>query len=99
MLFVKYMTGKVVQQQVLQSGFALPARKDLANDPAITSNPDVKNLWDSASFAVPWTFGPHEDKVDAAIDTALQTVLLGKGTAKDALSKAGQDANSALQGG
>lgn len=99
MLFVKYMTGKVVQQQVLQSGFALPARKDLANDPAITSNPDVKNLWDSASFAVPWTFGPHEDKINAATDTALQTVLLGKGSVKDALSKAAQDANSALQGG
>ena len=99
MLFVKYMTGKIVQQQVLQSGFALPARKDLANDPAITSNPDVKNLWDSASFAVPWTFGPHEDKINAATDTALQTVLLGKGSVKDALSKAEQDANSALQGG
>ncbi|HEY8736146.1 MAG TPA: ABC transporter substrate-binding protein [Candidatus Dormibacteraeota bacterium] len=99
MLFVKYMTGKVVQQQVLQSGFALPSRKDLAADPAITSNPDVKNLWDSATFAVPWTFGPHEDKINSATDTALQTVLLGKGTVKDALTKAAADANSALQGG
>ena len=99
MLFVKYMTGKVVQQQVLQSGFALPSRKDLASDPAISSNPDVKNLWDSATFAVPWTFGPHEDKINSATDTALQTVLLGKGTVKDALTKAAADANSALQGG
>src|SRR6202521_1363493 len=50
MIFVKYMTGKVVQQQVLQSGFALPSRKDLGTDPAIASNPDVKNLFDSATL-------------------------------------------------
>ncbi|GAC1478944.1 MAG: ABC transporter substrate-binding protein [Candidatus Dormibacteria bacterium] len=99
MLFVKYMTGKVVQQQVLQSGFALPSRKDLSSDPAITSNPDVKNLWDSANFAIAWTFGPHEDKINAATDNAIQTVLLGKGGVKDALDKAAQDANAALQGG
>ena len=96
MLFVKYMTGKTVQQQVLQSGFALPARKDLGSDPAITSNPDVKNLWDTASFAVPWTFGPHEDKIQSALDTMLQSVLLGKSDVKSALTKAETDVNSAL---
>lgn len=96
MLFVKYMTGKDVQQQVLQSGFALPARKDLGSDPAITSNPDVKNLWDSASFAVPWTFGPHEDKIQSAFDTMLQSVLLGKSDVKTAMSKAEADVNAAL---
>ena len=99
MLFVKYMTGKVVQQQVLQSGFALPSRNDLGNDPAITSNPDVKNLWDSAKFAVPWTFGPHEDKIQSALDTMLQSVLLGKSDVKSAMSTAEQDVNSALSGG
>ncbi len=99
MLFVKYMTGKVVQQQVLQSGFALPSRKDLSSDPAITSNPDVKNMWDSAPFAVAWTFGPHESKINDAQNNALQTVLLGKGTVKAALDKATQDANAALTGG
>jgi multiple sugar transport system substrate-binding protein len=96
MLFVKYMTGKDVQQQVLQSGFALPARKDLGSDPAITSNADVKNLWDSATFAVPWTFGPHEDKIQSAFDTMLQAVLLGKSDVKTAMSKAEADVNSAL---
>ena len=96
MLFVKYMTGKTVQQQVLQSGFALPARKDLGSDPAITSNPDVKNLWDTASFAVPWTFGPHEDKIQSALDTMLQAVLLGKSDVKTAMSKAEADVNTAL---
>jgi multiple sugar transport system substrate-binding protein len=96
MLFVKYMTGKVVQQQVLQSGFALPSRKDLGTDPAITSNADVKNLWDSASFAVPWTFGPHEDKIQSAFDTMLQAVLLGKSDVKTAISKAEADVNTAL---
>jgi len=96
MLFVKYMTGKDVQQQVLQSGFALPARNDLGSDPAITANPDVKNLWDSATFAVPWTFGPHEDKIQSALDTMLQSVLLGKSDVKSALTKAETDVNSAL---
>jgi multiple sugar transport system substrate-binding protein len=96
MLFVKYMTGKVVQQQVLQSGFALPSRKDLGDDPAITSNPDVKNLWDTASFAVPWTFGPHEDKIQSAFDTMLQAVLLGKSDVKTAMSKAEADVKTAL---
>src|SRR5260370_18534423 len=99
MLFVKYMTGKVVQQQVLQSGFALPSRKDLGSDPAITSNPDVKNLFDSATFATAWTFGPHESKVNDAQNNAIQSVLLGKSDVKTALDKAVADANSALSGG
>jgi multiple sugar transport system substrate-binding protein len=99
MLFVKYMTGKVVQQQVLQSGFALPARKDLGNDPAIASNPDVKNLFDSATFATAWTFGPHEGKVNDAQNNAIQSVLLGKSDVKTALDKAVADANAALSGG
>jgi multiple sugar transport system substrate-binding protein len=99
MLFVKYMTGKIVQQQVLQSGFALPSRKDLATDPAITSNPDVKNLFDSASFATAWTFGPHESKINDAQNNAIQSVLLGKSDVKTALDKAVADANTALSGG
>ena len=99
MLFVKYMTGKVVQQQVLQSGFALPSRKDLGTDPAITSNPDVKNLFDSATFATAWTFGPHESKVNDAQNNAIQSVLLGKSNVKSALDTAVSDANSALSGG
>ncbi|MDQ6711229.1 MAG: ABC transporter substrate-binding protein [Candidatus Dormibacteraeota bacterium] len=99
MLFVKYMTGKVVQQQVLQSGFALPSRKDLATDPAITSNPDVKNLFDSATFATAWTFGPHESKINDAQNNAIQSVLLGKSDVKTALDKAVADANAAIAGG
>jgi multiple sugar transport system substrate-binding protein len=99
MLFVKYMTGKVVQQQVLQSGFALPSRKDLGSDSAITSNPDVKNLFDSATFAVPWTFGPHESKINDAMNTMLQSVLLGKSDVKTAMDKAVADSNTALSGG
>ena len=99
MIFVKYMTGKVVQQQVLQSGFALPSRKDLGNDPAITANPDVKNLFDSATFATAWTFGPHESKINDAQNAALQAVLLGKSDVKTALDKAEADATAALTGG
>ena len=99
MIFVKYMTGKVVQQQVLQSGFALPSRKDLGNDPAITANPDVKNLFDSATFATAWTFGPHESKINDAQNAALQSVLLGKSDVKTALDKAEADATAALTGG
>jgi multiple sugar transport system substrate-binding protein len=98
-LFVKYMTGHDVQLQVLQSGFALPSRNDLANDPAITSNPDVKNLWDSAKFAVPWTFGPHEDKIESAMSDALTAIFLGKKSVKQALDDAVNDSNAALQGG
>jgi multiple sugar transport system substrate-binding protein len=99
MLFVKYMTGKVVQQQVLQSGFALPSRKDLGTDPAIASNPDVKNLFDSATFATAWTFGPHETKINDAQNNALQSVFLGKSDVKTALDKAVADSNTALSGG
>src|SRR3984893_15145246 len=99
MIFVKYMTGKVVQQQGLQSGFALPSRKDLGNDPAITANPDVKNLFDSATFATAWTFGPHESTINHAQNAALQSVLLGKSDVKTALDKAEADATAALTGG
>jgi multiple sugar transport system substrate-binding protein len=95
-LFVKYMTGKVVQQQVLQSGFALPSRKDLANDPFFANHQNEKNLFDSASFAVAWTYGPHEDKVKDAMGAALGAILLGQKTVKAALDKAAEDSNKAL---
>jgi len=97
MLFVKYMTGKEVQKQVLESGFALPARKDLANDPFFSTHPNEKTLFDSATFAVPWTFGPHESKVTEAMNNALGAILLGKSTPKEALDKAVADANTALK--
>jgi multiple sugar transport system substrate-binding protein len=97
MLFVKYMTGKEVQKQVLESGFALPARKDLANDPFFSTHPNEKVLFDSATFAVPWTFGPHESKVTEAMNNALGAILLGKSTPKEALDKAVADANTALK--
>lgn len=96
MLFVKYMTGKDVQKQVLESGFALPARKDLASDPFFSTHPNEKTLFDSAAFAVPWTFGPHEAKVQEAMSNALGAILLGKMTPKEALDKAVQEANTAL---
>ena len=96
MLFVKYMTGKEVQKQVLESGFALPSRKDLANDPFFSSHANEKTLFDSAAFAVPWTFGPHEAKVQDAMNNALGAILLGKSSVKDALDKAVQEANTAL---
>jgi multiple sugar transport system substrate-binding protein len=97
MLFVKYMTGKDVQKQVLESGFALPARKDLANDPFFSTHPNEKVLFDSATFAVPWTFGPHESKVTEAMNNALGAILLGKSTPKEALDKAVAEANTALK--
>ncbi|MFN2519469.1 MAG: ABC transporter substrate-binding protein [Candidatus Limnocylindria bacterium] len=96
MLFVKYMTGKDVQKQVLESGFALPSRKDLANDPFFSSHANEKTLFDSATFAVPWTFGPHEAKIQDAMNNALGAILLGKSSVKDALDKAVQEANTAL---
>jgi multiple sugar transport system substrate-binding protein len=84
---------------VLQSGFALPSRKDLGSDQAIASNPDVKNLFDSATFATAWTFGPHESKINDAQNNAIQSVLLGKSDVKTALDKAVADANAAISGG
>src|SRR5437879_827837 len=99
MLLVKYMTGQAVQRQVLPRGFALPSRKGPRRDPAIRSNPDVKNLFDSATFATAWTFGPHESKINDAQNAALQSVLLGKSDVKTALDKAVADANSAISGG
>lgn len=96
-LFVKYMTSKEVQKQVLESGFALPARKDLANDPFFSTHPNEKTLFDSAQFAVPWTFGPHEAKIQEAMSNALGAILLGKSTPKEALDKAVADANTALK--
>jgi multiple sugar transport system substrate-binding protein len=98
-LFVKYMTGKVVQEQVLQSGFALPSRIDLANDPFFASHPTEKTLFDSAQFAIAWTFGPFESQIEDAMNTALQAILLGKKSVKDALDKGVSDANAAIAAG
>src|SRR5215469_17678503 len=94
---IKYMTGATYQKQVLDDGFALPSIQSLANDPYFTQNPGVKVLQDGAAYGHADFYGAADAEVHTQVANALQSVMLGKATVKDALSTAEQNVNTWIQ--
>jgi multiple sugar transport system substrate-binding protein len=96
---VKYMTGSTVQASQLNAGFALPALQSLANAGYFTSHPDVKVLFDAATYSYADYYGPQDAAIHSDLATAIQEVMLGKQDAQTALNNAATQVDSSLQGG
>ncbi len=96
---VKYMTGSTVQSSQLNAGFALPTLQSLANADYFTSHPDVKVLFDAASYSYADYYGPQDAAIHTDLATAIQEVMLGKQDALTALNNAATQVDSSLQGG
>jgi len=96
---VKYMTGSTVQSSQLNAGFALPTLQSLANASYFTSHPDVKVLFDAASYSYADYYGPQDSAIHTDLATAIQEVMLGKQDAQTALNNAATQVNTSLQGG
>jgi multiple sugar transport system substrate-binding protein len=96
---VKYMTGSTVQSSQLNAGFALPTLQSLANADYFTSHPDVKVLFDAATYSYADYYGPQDSAIHTDLATAIQEVMLGKQDAQTALNNAATQVNSSLQGG
>lgn len=96
---IKYMTGSVVQESNLNAGFALPTLKSLANSPYFTSHPDLKVLFDAASYSYADYYGSQDTTIHTDLSNAIQEVLLNKQSVQTALSNAETQINTQLQGG
>ncbi|MBW7886149.1 MAG: ABC transporter substrate-binding protein [Caldilineaceae bacterium] len=80
-----------------KTGFA-PTRLDLADDPEVTSNPNVKAFADSLAFARTYLGGVTEfSKInDEIITPAILEVARGNKTAEEALTAAAAEMNEIL---
>jgi multiple sugar transport system substrate-binding protein len=96
---IKYMAGPVVQESNLNAGFALPTLKSLANSPYFSSHPDLKVLFDAASYSYADYYGPQDTAIHTDLSNAIQEVLLNKESVQTALSNAETQVNTQLQGG
>ncbi len=96
---IKYMTGSTVQESNLTAGFALPTLKSLANSPYLTSHPDLKVLFDAASYSYADYYGSQDTTIHTDLSNAIQEVLLNKASVQTALSNAATQINNQLQGG
>lgn len=96
---IKYMAGPVVQESNLNAGFALPTLKSLANSSYFSSHPDLKVLFDAASYSYADYYGPQDTAIHTDLSNAIQEVLLNKESVQTALSNAETQVNTQLQGG
>ncbi len=96
---IKYMTGTTVQESQLNAGFALPTLKSLANAPYFASHPDVKVLFDAASYCYADYYGSQDNTIHTTLENAIQEVLLNKQDAQTALNNAATQINNQLQAG
>src|SRR5205809_7432641 len=80
-----YLTGKDNQSKVLKAGFALPTRAALSSE---ITNANSKAIFDGAPYGKPFNYGgANTGKVNDEINKALESVMLGKSSVKDALDK------------
>ena len=96
---IKYMAGSVVQQSNLTAGFALPTLKSLANSSYFASHPDLKVLFNAASYSYADYYGSQDSTIHTDLSNAIQEVLLNKESVQTALSNAETQINTQLQGG
>ncbi|WP_084658681.1 ABC transporter substrate-binding protein [Thermogemmatispora onikobensis] len=94
---IKYMTGAEYQTQVLHDGFALPTLTSLANDSYFQQNPGVKVLQDGAAYGQPDFYGVADTEIHNDVSNALQSIMLGKQSAADALNASAQKVNTWIQ--
>lgn len=96
---IKYMAGSVVQESNLTAGFALPTLTSLANSSYFATHPDLKVLFDAASYSYADYYGSQDSTIHTDLSNAIQAVLLNKESIQIALSNAETQINTQLQGG
>lgn len=94
---VNYLTGLDNQQRVLRSGFALPTRLALVSDPFFEDHSASAAIFAGNAYARPFAFGLRTDKVNKAINEALERVLLGRQSSGDAVAQATKEIEDAIR--
>lgn len=98
---VLFLTGPKNQQAVLQTGFAMPTRQSLLNDPYFQQNPNAKVLFEAGQYgklADLYWGGPAviSDVVKAIDTTATEPVFLSGADPQQALTQANQQVQQVL---
>ncbi|HEY0756329.1 MAG TPA: ABC transporter substrate-binding protein, partial [Ktedonobacteraceae bacterium] len=85
---IKYMAGSDVQTSNLNAGFALPTLQSLATSSYLSTHPDLKVLFDAASYSYADYYGSQDSSIHTDLSNAIQEVLLNKESIQTALSNA-----------
>jgi len=95
---IKYMAGQSVQESQLKEGFALPSLKNMADDPYLQTNPNLKVLFDSAQDdGYPDNYGSYDLLIHQRLDLAIANVLSRQEDAQEALDNAARQINRVLK--
>ncbi|MCD6310222.1 MAG: sugar ABC transporter substrate-binding protein [Candidatus Eremiobacteraeota bacterium] len=94
-----YLTGKDVQKQVLHTGFALPSRIALIDDPYYRQNHDAVAILRGMETATLYRFGRAGIIFNRAFTQAMSVIFSGEETPEEALGTAVEQVNKVLQSG
>lgn len=93
---IRYMTSPQVQRGVLNTGFALPTLRSMADDIYFVQNPEIKTMFQSAEYGVADYYGSHDKVVHDKLANAIERVELNKADAKTALNDAAFELDTEL---
>lgn len=95
-----FFTSPQNQQQILQTGFALPSVQALLKDPYFEQNPNAQALAAANEYGTPaaTAFGgfTKQDDVIKAINTSFESLFLGSGDPASVLQQANQEVQSVV---
>jgi len=96
---IEYLTGLENQTKVLHSGFALPTRKALLDDPYLKENEVAATIFRGAEFATPFMWGVHGFEVNEEMSKALERIYLEGVSPEEAMKDAAAKIREVLKGG
>ena len=94
---ISYLTGKEGMKKWTGTGFALPARKSVAQQLGYDQDPLRASLVAGVDYATPWQLGKYPATIINNFDNQFISVLLGQQSLKQAMLKAQNTANQQIQ--
>ena len=94
---ISYLTGKEGMKKWTRKGFALPARKSVAQQLGYDQDPLRASLVVGVNYATPWQLGKYPAAIINNFDNQFISVLLGQQPLKQAMLKAQNAANQQIQ--
>jgi multiple sugar transport system substrate-binding protein len=94
---ISFLTGKEGMKKWTGKGFALPARKSVAQQLGYDQDPLRSSLVAGVNYATPWQLGKNPAAIINNFDNQFISVLLGQQPLKQAMLKAQDAANKQIQ--
>jgi multiple sugar transport system substrate-binding protein len=94
---ISFLTGKEGMKKWTGKGFALPARKSVAQQLGYDQDPLRSSLVAGVNYATPWQLGKNPTAIINNFDNQFISVLLGQQPLKQAMLKAQDAANKQIK--